>query len=181
MKTKWIWGVLMVVAAVACKREENQYEDTAPQLDTRRFCNDPEAVNYNWDFPGKPDAATCIFPADLFRGIFSFRDSVYDSDGYLDTAASQKEYTLTISSAGKNAVRIAGFCAKELTLTAPRTGFRATIDSAFATGQIFCRPQDTVSGFLLRNFADSTRLQIQFTVLSDTSVRTHRGTAYRRP
>lgn len=181
MKKKWLWSALLLLCAAACKREETHYNTDAPQLQTRHFCNDPEAVNYNWDFPGKPDSTTCVYPADLFRGKFLFRDSVYDGDGYLDSAASQNEYTIVVSGVGKNALRMAGFCSNPLTLTAPRSGFRATLDTNAITGQIFCRPQDTVNGFLLRNYADSTQLQVQFTVYANTSVRTHRGTAYRQP
>ncbi len=180
MNRKWLWGALLLLS-VACKREENHYNTDAPELQTRSFCNDPAAVNYNWDFPGKPDSTTCIYPADLFSGRFLFRDSVYDEDGYPDSAASQREYSLTVSAVGKSALRLEGFCATTLTLTAPRTGFRALLDTNAVTGQLFCRPQDTVSGFLTRNLADSVRLQVQFTVYSDTSIRTHRGTAYRQP
>ncbi len=179
-KKEWICGIGLVLFLFACKQEENKYNATDPRLQNRPFCNDPEAVNYNWDFPGKADPSVCFFPSDLFRGRFVFRDSVYDNDGYADSAA-WREYTIHIIPQGKNALRIEGFCATALTLTAPRVGFRATLDTNAVSGQIFCRPQDTVSGFLLRNYADSTHLQIQFSVRSDTSIRTHRGTAYRQP
>lgn len=180
-KNGFVVLALLLCGMASCKQEENTYNTTDPRLQTNRYCNDPEAVNYNWGFPGKPDSTICIYPSDLYKGRFTFRDSVYDQDGYLDSVASQNTYQLTITTAGKNAIRVAGFCANTLALSAPRVGFQASLDTNAITGQIFCRPQDTVNGFITRNFSDTTQLQIQFTVYADTSIRTHRGTAVRQP
>ncbi len=180
-KEAFVSLALLLLGMASCKPTDNKYNTTDPRLQTNTFCNDPAAVNFNWGFPGRPDSSVCVYPSDLYKGRFSFRDSVYDQDGYLDSAASQNTYALVISTAGKNAIRISGFCATTLTLTAPRTGFQATLDTNAVTGQIFCRPQDTVSGTITRAFSDTTQLQIQFTVYADTSVRTHRGTAVHQP
>lgn len=166
----------------ACTQDEKDYPATDPRLQTRRYCNSPSAVNYNWNFPGVPDNSICFYGADLFTGNFRYRDSIYKTSGALDSAASGKEYSLTILRLDSNRVSLTGFCnpAETLRLTAPRTGFRATLDSTGPKGQRFCRIQDTVSGYLTRNLADSTGVKLFLTLISDTGTTLHRGTAYRR-
>src|ERR1043165_5567011 len=75
---------LVMGFAFSCKK----WQDPAPKEDprlTRHYCNDPSAVNYNWDFPGKPDNSVCFYPADLFAGTYMFYDTVSasQSDLYL--------------------------------------------------------------------------------------------------
>ncbi len=182
MKRIVLGGVLVAGVSwlAGCKQIENTYNDTDPRLDSNRYCNDPEAVNYNWNFPGKPDNAVCVYPADLFKGNFLFKDSVTREDGTLDSVASTRQYLLSIAAAGNNRVTLTGFCSQVLILTAPRTGFRATLDTTVVKGQLFCRPADTVNGSLQRDLADTMGLKIAFTVISDTGTRVHYGTATRQ-
>ncbi|RYD51949.1 MAG: hypothetical protein EOP52_07125 [Sphingobacteriales bacterium] len=178
-----VLGGLMVAGATwlgSCKQVENTYNVTDPRLDSNRYCNDPEAVNYNWNFPGKPDNTVCVYPADLFKGNFLFNDSVTREDGSLDSVASTKQYLLTIAATGNNRVTLTGFCSQALVLTAPRTGFRALLDTTVGKGQLFCRPADTINGSLQRDLADTVGLRIAFTVISDTGTRVHYGTATRQ-
>lgn len=181
---RWILVALSGLLAVSsCKEKEKDYPATDPRLQTRRYCNDPSAVNYNWNFPGVPDNSTCFYGADLFKGDFLYRDSIYKPDGSLDSAASGTDYPLSILRIDSNKIGITGFCGgggETLTLSAPRIGFRAVFDSTGPKGQRFCRVQDTVSGYLTRDLADSVRLQLFLTLISDTGTTTHRGTAYRR-
>jgi hypothetical protein len=157
------------------------YTVPAPDtLLTRFYCNDPEAVNFNWGFPGRPDNALCFYPADVFTGTYRFIDSIYFADGKLDSAGSLRQYMLNLVPLSRRQFALYGFCSSDsLRLSADRF-FRASLDTTALKGQIFCRQQDTVSGNITRSLEDSTRLSIFFTVVSNMGTATHRGTAYRQ-
>jgi hypothetical protein len=93
---------------------------------------------------------------------------------------------LQIIPVSKSAIRIIGFCGAtdSLRLSAQRSTYRADVDSTiqvtdttFDYGQFFCRSLDTLSGSITKDRYDSTRLIIDFKVVSDTGVNYHRGTA----
>lgn len=165
-----------VVLLEACQKYEDQPGVYDPRL-TRSYCNDPAAVNYDYDFPGTPDNSVCIYPADLFAGSYAFQDSVY-VDGKL-----VKELPLLLHVIGNGQAKfdISGFCpgGSALHFTANRALF-AYADTAVGNGQILCRVQDTVSGSITRTLADTARLRIFLNVVSDTGITTHQGTAYRQ-
>ena len=174
------WIFLLGISATSCKPTD--YTATAPDtLAGRVYCNDPEAVNYNWGFPGRPDNSICRFPTDFFSGTYDYIDSLYFPDGSLDSAGSLMRDTLRLRALDRQRFSLAGFCAggDTVRLTANRF-FRASIDTLLGAGQRFCRVQDTVSGTVVRTLEDTTRLRIFFTVVSDTGTIMHRGTAYRR-
>jgi outer membrane protein assembly factor BamB len=156
------------------KSTTNNNPTTDPRL-SRVYCNDPEAVNYNWNFPGTPDNTTCFYPTEVFNKAYTFNDSVYFSDG---TFLFTKSYTLHFYALDKEKLAIVGFCTSgdSLRLTADRF-YHAQLDSTNDAGQQLCRVQDTVSGTIIQNKVDSALLQINFTVLSDTGLTYHRGTA----
>jgi hypothetical protein len=174
--------VLVLCGLAACQSKEEDYPATDPRLGTRVYCNIPGAVNYNWGFPGKPDNSVCFYGPDLFRGSFSYRDTILKPDGTIDSPRSGQAYTLNIYGLDTSRAILLGLCpgGDTLYLHAPRTGFRASLDSSTVKGQRLCRTQDTVSGLLLRELSDTSRLSLSFTVYSDTAVNLHRGTAYRR-
>ncbi len=89
---------------------------------------------------------------------------------------------MVITSQSRNQLRISGLCGSggaTISLTAART-LRATVDTAVLTGQLLCRPADTVNGFITGSLDDSTRIQFFLRVVSDTGVSMHTGTAYRQ-
>jgi hypothetical protein len=164
----------------ACKPTD--YSAAAPDtLNTRFYCNDPAAVNYNWGFPGRPDNSLCFYPSDAFAGRYNYTDSIYLPDGGLDSAASGRTYVLNLRVLDRQRFSLAGFCAggDSLRLTATRF-FRATIDTTLSNGQLFCRTQDSVLGTLTRTLVDTTRVRIELQIVSDTGRTVHRGTAYRQ-
>lgn len=165
-----------------CKEKEQVFPDTDPRLNQRAYCNDPTAVNYNWDFPGRPDSSVCIFPSDLFAGSYRFTDSIYFAGGELDSAHSGKEYTLNIARINNTQMRLSGFCdgGQTVPLTGTRTQFRAVVDTVTVRGALFCRPVDTVIGYISRRLADSLNLSVELTVYADTGVNLHRGTLRRQ-
>jgi hypothetical protein len=89
--------------------------------------------------------------------------------------------TLRFTADSKTKMSISGFCpgGQILRFTTNRA-LRASGDTTAVNGQLLCRQKDTISGYITRTLADSSRLQFFLTVVSDTGVTTHQGTAYRQ-
>lgn len=175
----WIF-LLGIFSIFSCKPTD--YSAAAPDtLSTRFYCNDPEAVNYNWGFPGQENNSLCFYPSDAFAGRYEFTDSIYQDDGSFDSAGSLRTYALTLRVLNRQQFSLSGFCAggDSQRLTATRF-FRATIDTTTVNGQALCRPQDSVLGTFTRTLEDTSRLRIELRVVSDTGITIHRGTAYRQ-
>ncbi len=177
-----LFSIILIIFNViqSCNKWTDPKPTTDPRL-TNPYCNDPNAVNYNWGFPGKPDNTICYYPVDLFKGRYSFIDSVYlQSNGYFIFA---KTDTLTIYSLPPSLTKLAvlGFCSAydSLKLTA-NASFIASIDSLVGDsittrGQLMmCRLQDTINGTITFGRSDSL-LHISFQVISDTGITNHVG------
>lgn len=166
--------IILSCLCLSCMKSTSTTPGTDPRLG-KTYCNDPEAVNYNWNFPGTPDNTTCFYPTEVFRPAYTFNDSVYFSDG---TFLFTKSYTLYLYPLSHVKLAIVGFCTSgdSLKFTADRF-YHAQLDSTNEEGQQLCRVQDTVSGTIIQNSSDSSLLQVNFTVLSDTGLTYHRGTA----
>src|SRR5947208_3141374 len=85
-------GVLFLISA-SCKKYTDQPGKSDPRL-ARKYCNDPSAVNYNRDFPGTEDNSICYYPTDVFKGQYTFTDSIYSGASVL---VSQMPLILTAS------------------------------------------------------------------------------------
>lgn len=183
--------VTLAAAAIiwGCKKEETNLVANPDDVRLDRlYCNDPEAINYNWNFPGTPDNKTCFYPIDIFGGTYQFTDSIFDADYKPDTVL---KYPIRLFSINSSRVRIGitGFCEKDtLTLTADRF-YKAFIDSLDAVvngfdtklaGQLTCRTVDTINGYIQKSQSDSTKLSVYFTILSDTGTSYHKGTAIKQ-
>jgi len=179
---------ILLTILTSCEKWKDEKAEDDPRLNDRKYCNDPEAVNYNWGFPGKPDNTVCFYPSDLYEGTYLLTDSVYTQDNVFDSAASLQTYTLELIPISKSRFVIRGFCPTDsLEFTAGRTTFRAIADTTFVAannkkdfGQPLCRVQDTLTGLIIKNQLDSTQLFIDWRVVSDTGVNYHRGTAIKQ-
>ena len=174
---RYVLYIFILICFFSCKKSTtSDTPATDPRL-TRLYCNDPEAVNYNWAFPGTPDNTTCFYPTQVFRAAYVYNDSVYFSDG---TFLFAKRDTLRIYALDKTKIALVGFCSAydSIKLTADRF-YRAEIDTAtdFEIGQPLCRIKDTVSGTIIQSMTDSSLLKVNFSVASDTGTNIHRGTA----
>jgi hypothetical protein len=184
----FVFIALFMVASggvfLSCKK----YVDPAPQNDprlTRPYCNDPEAVNYNWDFPGKPDNSTCFYPTDRFTGTYRLYDTVVRAADAL--YLSSDSFDIYFSPSSHSQTRVTGFCggSGSLQLSVSRT-LIASIDTTVgdstttAAGQQFCRSVDTVSGTITRDPLNNTILHVSFNVASDTGLTQHYGTAVKK-
>jgi hypothetical protein len=176
--------ISLVSILLGCAKYSDPKGKRDSRLDSTFYCNDPNAVNYNWGFPGTPDSALCYYPADIYKGNYSFTDSIYNGDGSLDSAQSLSTYTLSFIRLSNRKIGVLGFCSPgdTLFLTVSRVTVVAEVDTLVGIGQKFCRTQDTVNGYLTDNRFDTlTSIKIDFSVISDTGLNYHRGTAYKLP
>jgi hypothetical protein len=175
------FSFLLLLAS--CKKWEDKAAPGDNRLGSKKYCNDPGAVNYNWDFPGIPDNTVCFYPTDVFNGRYLILDSIFYTAGYAYARTDSIILNLVPQSRSKLQVTaLKGWCPdKILNFTADRF-FKATADSTLLpdsvvmTGQLFCRDKDTISGFISRKQADSNHIRINFTVLTDTGISFHVGT-----
>jgi hypothetical protein len=186
-------GLLLAVGTVfvlSCIKYKDTKATPDPRL-TNPYCNDPNAVNYNWGFPGKPDSTVCFYPTDVFSGTWEYHDSVFVQPSGLFIYADS--FVMTITKLSRTKMTVSGFCGGggSLTLTAGLL-FIATVDTTIGDsllnatinadeGQPFCMPQDTVNGTFTKNIISDSMMSIVLTVNSDTGViSTHIGTAYKK-
>lgn len=185
-----VFITLLVIVSLTIGFSCKKWKDPAPVDDprlTRPYCNDPDAVNYNWDFPGKPDSTVCFYPTDIFRGVYLCYDSVYKDDTLFIRADS---FLMTINNSSTDPTKkmeVFGFCPSGnfLKLTASPS-YEATVDTTVGDsltvnlGQLFCRVQDTVTGMIFIDRIDSALLHIELQVFSDTGVTRHIGSARKK-
>lgn len=170
--------ILLPLLLGACKKYTDTPGDFDPRLE-RRYCNDPEAVNFNRDFPGTADNSVCVYPSDAFEGAYRYDDSVYDGAQKL---VKVQRIDFNITGTDRIHFQLNGFCpgsSQSIAFTSSRS-LRAQADTTALKGQILCRPTDTVSGFITMPLFDSTRIRFSLTVISDTGTVFHQGTAYRQ-
>ncbi len=174
-----IFSGLIILLFAACKK----YSDT-PGLHTdprfeRKYCNVPDAVNYNWNFPGTPDSsdAVCYYPSDIFKGNLLYTDSIYDGNSKF---VREEVKTLHAVASTHTQLIINGFCpSSAITFLANRT-MHADADSNTLYGQLLCRNLDTLSGYIYKDSGDSLRILFALRVGSDTGVYFHRGSAVKQ-
>jgi hypothetical protein len=163
----YIFFIFLLIGA--CK----PYKDPAPIEDPRisnPYCNDPNAVNYNWGFPGIPDNSTCIYPADIFKGNYIWRDTVVND---LGAAVSYDSVFATVNKLDSTRIEISGRCGYDLKLSANRF-LIITIDSLAGNGQQFCQPNDTIMGNGFKvSTSDTNTFRLNYTIVSDTGTSTH--------
>lgn len=180
---------LVLTVITACQKAEDGGKPTDERL-SRPYCNDPEAINYNWNFPGTPDNSTCFYPDEIFNGTYKITDSTFDGTYKFDTA-SLREFTITISSEDRRHLKVSGYplhpnCTlNNVALTADRY-YRASIDSTFLPppdssllGGLSVCGTDTISGYFTR-IANTDLLQLSLTIRGDTGTYYRKGTAHKQ-
>lgn len=182
MSKKILILIVLISTFYGCAKNA-PFNDPNESLFENKYCNDPEAINYNDGFPGTPDNNTCIYPRDVFVGTYSLRDSILNVDFELDTVWVMD---ISVFANSNNVLRITGFCdGDSLDFTADRY-YKATADSVMfpdstlLPGQYGCRTLDTLVGTLTKDKIDTNRLKINWTITSDTGVNYHIGTAIKK-
>lgn len=168
------WGV-------ACKKEDPKPTDGDGRL-TNPYCNDPNAVNYNWGFPGTPDSTTCIYSVDTFLGTWQFQDSIFAEDSaFIDF---QSKMLVFSSSEDSTRIHLAiqGWCNSEtLYAVANKFGY-AMVDTLVEgfKGQIMCNQQDSISGTFSTNTYKMDSMRIELSVRNSTGIQNHKGWAIKQ-
>ena len=167
--------VVIVSLLVACSKIEGPSNS---QFDLGKlYCNDPEAVNYNWNFPGTPDNDVCFFPRDVFEGTYLFTDTIFNKEFDIKRV---ENLTIKIIAKSVKDIGLVGMCSSStdtLRFTADRF-YKATADSTILQpnsvvldGQLSCRAIDTLNGYITnlnKERGSKTKLRINFTIASDT-------------
>lgn len=163
--------LFILLFAAACKPYQDPEPIDDPRL-SRLYCNDPSAVNYNWDFPGIPDNSVCFYPSDVFEGNYLWHDTVLD----LNLLPVSFDSTLvSIAKIDTTRLELTGKCGYTLNLTANRY-LNIVLDSLIGNGQEFCRLGDTIVGKGLKNsVSDSTTFTMNYTIFSDTGNSVHKA------
>jgi hypothetical protein len=184
---RYLLTILILIAIgtlvlFSCAKYKDSKATADPRL-TNPYCNDPNAVNYNWGFPGKPDNSVCFYPTDIFKGVYQYHDSIFLTSTGLFVRADT--LTLMITKVNSTKFTIAGFCPSGATLSLTAgANYTATLDTAIGDtttairGQQLCGVADTVNGTLTKDRLNDSVMYINFLVASDTGVYTsHVGQA----
>ncbi len=171
-----LFVVLLLLAG--CKK----YKDPAPiqddRLDDKKYCNDPAAVNYNWDFPGTPDNTVCIYPAQLFKGNYLYVDTLLSTEG---AVVLTDTFPIQIVQIDSTHLTLSGFCPTTTHSAKANRFFSFTIDSLLGNGQVFCNGKDTIAGGGSKyGIGDTSTIQFNYTLQTDTGMTTHKGTAFKQ-
>lgn len=169
--------LLIGIVFSACKK----YKDPAPISDSRltsKYCNDPAAINYNWDFPGVPDNNVCIYPAQIFKGNYMYHDSILNPEGGVLKVDS---FPITIIQNDSTHLTLKGFCLGTDHTAKANRFFKFVIDSLVGYGQTYCNSKDTISGGGSKiGIGDTNTIQFNYLLQTDTGVVTHKGTAIKK-
>ncbi|MFA6151101.1 MAG: hypothetical protein WC716_07270 [Chitinophagaceae bacterium] len=166
-------GLLLVTS---CEKWKDQ-----PPKDlglTNKYCNIQQAINYNHGYPGIEDNSTCILPSNPFAGTYAYSDTILIGEDTLFPAP----ITFTIQVKDTFGFAINNFCgnANQLIFKADKYYRASVADSVVGKGtQLMCRSVDTLSGTVEFRKSDSS-LALEFKVLSDTGISTHKGRAYKK-
>jgi hypothetical protein len=172
-KMRFALILFLFISLISCKKAADPTAESYAGQDSS-YCNDPVAINYNYDFPGTANNLICIYPTDPFAGTFSMLDSVFTADL---ASFYVIEDTITIYPLSKTKMAIIGLCGPNdsIKLTAGRY-YRATIDTTILIGQPLCSPKDTINGTFTSDAA--SQVKFNFTKFSDTAgIKYHRGVA----
>lgn len=172
-----VFLVVVFFSFIACKK----YKDPKPFTDSRiknKYCNDPSAINYNWNFPGVPDNNTCIYPAQIFSGNYQFFDTVVNEFGAYQTSDS---FAIHIAQIDTVHLQISGFCNVGFFTAKANRFMKYTLDSIIGNGQLYCNNQDTIVGYgIKKDIGDTLSIFINYQLQTDTGVVYHKGVALKK-
>ena len=175
-------AVCLLILGACTKNGDKKGPDISNQLH-RKYCNIPAAVNYNWNFPGIEDNATCFFATSFYEGNWVFIDTVKNHDETvlrIDTIGlyfQKKE-----EDASYQKMYMTGWCSSEKLLIHVDRFYMARTDS-FDNNmgwQKICNDRDSLFVEMRKSIYDTTQLTINITQYSPTSVLFHSGTGIRK-
>lgn len=175
-------AIVPVVVLFACKK---YVDPTAPDIDlgTRKYCNDPRAINYNWGFPGKPDNTECVYPVDSFIGNWSFKDYVLLPSGDTDAIILRNLTFTSTEDTVLTHLAVTGWCGgnQPFYVTANKYG-KLTLDTfpGSPQGQFLCVNTDTAIGTLNKSSYVRDTMKVDITVTNGENIKYHRGLALKQ-
>ncbi|KAA5534754.1 hypothetical protein F0919_09095 [Taibaiella lutea] len=186
-KTKLVFIILAlpVIILYACKKyKDPPNAEPDPRLAERGFyCNDPRAINYNWNFPAISDSSICIYPVDSFVGTWTFHDTIYLQSGDTESVQIKQLIFTATEDTLKAHLAVNGWCGGNVPFYVTASKYnRADVDTipGGTFGQFLCGVQtDTLNGFINKNTGDRNTMKIDFTINSPEGIKYHRGTAVR--
>lgn len=183
-KTKLVFILFTLTAIVfyACKKYVEPPPATLDPRLTNHYCNDPLAINYNWNFPGIEDSSICIYPVDSFKGAWLFHDTIYLQSGDTESVQLRQLVFTSTEDTTKTHLAVTGWCSGNTPffVTANRYN-RADVDTfpGGPFGQYLCTQTDTLNGNINKNTGDPNTMKVDFTISSPEGIKYHRGTAVR--
>ncbi len=161
----------------SCKK----YKDPNPITDPRiknHYCNDPSAVNFNWDFPGIADNTVCIYPSDIFEGNFKLYDTTIND---LDSVLKTDSFNIEISKVDTTKLTLSGFCGTKIFTAKANRYMKFELDSIISFGQSFCNSTDTIIGNGYRKtFADTASFYFNYLLQTPTGIEKHKTFAIKK-
>jgi hypothetical protein len=182
-KTKWVFVLaLPVMIFYACKKYKDPAIATLDPRLTNHYCNDPDAINYNWNFPGIEDSTICIYPVDSFVGTWTFHDTIYLESGDTESVQIKQLVFSATEDTLKSHLAVNGWCGGNVPFYVTASKYnRADVDTipGGPFGQFLCAQTDTLNGYINKNTGDRNTMKIDFTINSAEGIKYHRGTAVR--
>lgn len=181
--------IVLVGMLLACSKGYDSGDPSNAFVDlSTPYCNDPQAVNYNWNFPGTADSTVCFYPKDVFEGEYILTDTIFSGDYDINDV---KTMTVYLVARDIKHLGFVGFCGTNkdtLEFTADRF-FKATADTTITqdsivlAGQLSCRSIDTLNGYITnidKKMGKGVTIRINLSVASDTGLNYHIGTAIKQ-
>ncbi len=168
----------LLLLMLSCKKYHDPKPFTDDRLNTRKYCNDPAAINFNWDFPGYPDNNVCIYPSQIYSGDYLFYDTITD---FLGNYKRNDSFDLHFSNLDSVHLNISGFCGAKIFTARANRFLKFHLDTLFGYGQVFCNTQDTIAlNGSKKDIADTNSINIQYQIYTDTGIVYHYGTAIKK-
>ena len=169
------------IGVISCEKyTDKKGEDLSDQL-TNKYCNIPYAVNYNWNFPGIADNATCFFAYEFFDGNWKFIDTVRQDSVLIRIDTLQISFERDVTDTAYTAIFMNGWCANS-TIRFITDRFYNALSDTMPNGdnfQVVCASFDTIQASISKSIIDSTQLSIKFDVINNNGKYQHTGVGIR--
>lgn len=165
---------VFMLGFISCDRYEDKTLQDWDDQDNSYYCNQADAINYNWGFPGLINDSICIFPNEVFEGTWYLTDTIFN-----DTLGIEQiqERWVTIDWVADDTIsyklKMMGFCEEDqpLYFDANRFMLANIVDDLEDTnGQLYCDLTSSISGNIRKDNIDSDTLYLQMLQQTNTDL-----------
>ncbi len=170
--------VLGIFAFASCTKGEDTASPDISDLLTNRYCNNPNAVNYNWNFPGIEDNATCFFSYYFYEGDWIFIDTIRRSDSSIvGVETYYLNFEKIIPDTSESLMAMSGWCSSASLIIHVDRFYFARTDSFDNNGgwQKMCSNSDSIFVQMRKDIVDTTALDINIQEVKNNETFFHRG------